>query len=68
MSLIIMDIKCEITFPEVIVKTLGYKENEVNQEIKKELAIHFFEKNLLSFGQTRKLSVLTICDFIDALF
>ncbi len=62
-----MLVKCEITLPENIVKALGFREREVSNALKKELAVYFFERNLLSFGQARQLAALSVWDFLDFL-
>lgn len=62
-----MLVKCEITLPENIVKALGFREREVSDVLKKVLAVSFFERNLLSFGQARQLAALSVWDFLDLL-
>ena len=60
-------VKLEITLPEEVIKALGVSEKEVSSLLKRELAVYFFEKNILSFGQARELSELSVWDFLDLL-
>lgn len=60
-------IKCDIEIPEKIIQCLGLNRNALNEALKIELAAHFFEKNMLSFGQAREFSNLSVWDFIDFL-
>lgn len=62
-----MLVKCEITLPENIIKTLGFRESEVGPALKKELAVYFFQRNLLSFGQARQFADLSMWDFLELL-
>ena len=62
-----MLIKYNIEIPEKIIRTLGFKESEVSATLKKELAVHFFQRNLLSFGQARQLAELSVWDFLELL-
>ncbi|MGB4645262.1 MAG: UPF0175 family protein [Dictyoglomaceae bacterium] len=62
-----MTVKLEITLPENIIEALGVGESEINSVLKRELAVYFFERNLLSFGQARELSELSVWDFLDLL-
>jgi len=62
-----MAIKCEILVPEKIVKALGFRESETGSKLKKELAVYFFQRDLLSFGQARQLAELSTWDFLDLL-
>ena len=39
-----MTVKYDITIPDKIIKALGFKESEVASEIKKELAVYFFQR------------------------
>lgn len=62
-----MTVKYSIEIPEKIIKTLGFKENEVGKTLKKELAVYFFQRNILSFGQARQLADMSVWDFLDLL-
>lgn len=62
-----VSIKCDLTLPEKVIKALGLEEQEIASTLKKELAVYFFQRNLLSFGQARQLSELSIWDFLDLL-
>lgn len=62
-----VSIKCDLTLPEKVIKALGLEEQEIASTLKKELAVYFFQRNLLSFGQARQLSELSIWDFLDIL-
>lgn len=62
-----MSVKCELSLPETIVTALGYRESETGNAIKKELAVSFFQRSLLSFGQARQLAELTVWDFVQLL-
>lgn len=62
-----MLVKLEIALPEKIIKALGLGEKEAGSALKKELAVYFFQRNLLSFGQARQLAELSVWDFFDFL-
>jgi predicted HTH domain antitoxin len=57
----------EIEIPDQVVHALGLMDRDVVDTIKKELAIHFFQGNMLSFGQARRLSALSVWDFMETL-
>lgn len=62
-----MSVKFELTLPEKIITALGYRESETGSAIKRELAVSFFQRNLLSFGQARQLAELSVWDFMELL-
>lgn len=62
-----MPVKFELMLPEKIVTALGYRESETGGAIKRELAVSFFQRNLLSFGQARQLAEMSVWDFIQLL-
>lgn len=62
-----MFVKFEMTLPEKVLKALGLRESEAESGLKKEMAVYFFQRNLLSFGQARQLSGLSIWDFLELL-
>lgn len=62
-----MAVKCEIALPDVVLKALGIRESEAGSLCGKELAVYFFQRSVLSFGQARHLSGLSVWDFIDLL-
>jgi len=62
-----MEMKCEISVPEKIVKVLGYPKEGMSDAIKRDLAAYFFEKNMLGFGQARQFSGLSVWEFLDLL-
>ncbi|MCF6152549.1 MAG: UPF0175 family protein [Candidatus Kuenenia stuttgartiensis] len=62
-----MPIKYDIEIPERVIKALGLRESEVSETLKKELSVYFFEKKLLSFGQARQFSGLSVWDFLEFL-
>jgi len=62
-----MQLKYEITIPEKVAKVLGLKDSEAGSYLKKELAVYFFQRNLLSFGQARQLAELSVHDFLELL-
>lgn len=64
---VIMPVKFELTLPEKIVNALGYRESETGSAIKRELAVSFFQRNLLSFGQARQLAEMSVWDFMQLL-
>lgn len=39
-----MPVKCDIEIPEKVIKTLGLRESEISEMIKRELSAYFFEK------------------------
>ena len=57
----------EITLPEKVVNFLGLPRKELEKGLKRELAIHFFQSEVLSFGQARELSGMSVWDFIQFL-
>ncbi len=57
----------DLTIPEKIIRALGFKESEVEFALKKELAVYFFQRNVLSFGQARQLADLTVWNFLELL-
>jgi predicted HTH domain antitoxin len=59
--------KYEIEIPNQVVRALGLMDKEVVDTIKKELAVYYFQRNLLSFGQARQLSTLSVWDFMEVL-
>jgi predicted HTH domain antitoxin len=59
--------KCEISLPQSVAEVLGLTESEASQTLRKELAVHFFERNMLSFGQARQWSGLSVWEFMDLL-
>lgn len=62
-----MSVKCDIEIPEKVLKTLGLRESEINEAVKRELSAYFFEKNLLSFAQARQFAGLSVWDFLGFL-
>ncbi len=62
-----MAVKCEITLPEGVLKAPGVRDSEAGFLFRKELAVYFFQRSMLSFGQARQLSDLSVWDFIDLL-
>lgn len=62
-----MPVRCDIEIPEKVVRTLGLRENEISEVLKKELSAYFFERNLLSFGQARQFAGLSVWDFLGFL-
>lgn len=60
-------ISFNISFPETAIKALGYRESEAGVSLKKEMAVYFFQRNMLSFGQARDLSEMPLWDFLDLL-
>jgi predicted HTH domain antitoxin len=59
--------KYEIEIPDQVVRALGLMDKDVVNTIKKELAVHLFQGERLSFGQARQLSDLSVWDFLEAL-
>ena len=59
--------KYEIEIPPQVVRALGLMDKEVVDTIKKELAVYYFQRNLLSFGQARQLADLSVWDFMEVL-
>ncbi|MCX8027422.1 MAG: UPF0175 family protein [Thermodesulfovibrionales bacterium] len=62
-----MAIRCDIEIPEKVIQSLGISRDSISEVFKKELAAYFFEKRLLSFGQARQFSGLSVWEFIDFL-
>lgn len=57
----------EITLPEKVLSFLGLPRKDLEKGLKRELAVHFFQSEVLSFGQARELSGMSVWDFIDLL-
>jgi predicted HTH domain antitoxin len=62
-----MPVRCDIEIPEKVIRTLGLRESEISEMLKKELSAYFFEKNLLSFAQARQFAGLSVWDFLEFL-
>lgn len=62
-----MALTCAITFAEDVVHLLGWREQEIEHAVKQELALYFFQRKLLSFGQARRLAELPVIAFMDLL-
>ena len=62
-----MSMTCEVTFPDEVVQSLRLSKSTLEHSIKKELAVHLFQMQLLSFGQARQLANLSVWDFLDFL-
>lgn len=61
------EIICEIKLPEVFVNYLGVSKKELDIVLQRELALHFFGRGILSFGQARQFAKMSVWDFIDFL-
>lgn len=61
------EIVSEIKLPDTIINYLGISKKELNIVLQRELALHFFEKKVLNFGQARELAKMSVWDFIDLL-
>lgn len=59
--------KYEIEIPKQVVRALGLPDRDVVHMMKKELAVYFFQRNMLTFGQARQLADLTVWDFMELL-
>jgi predicted HTH domain antitoxin len=59
--------KYEIEIPGQVIRALGLMDKDVVDTLKKELAVYFFQRNILSFGQARQLSSLSVWDFMEVL-
>lgn len=57
----------EIEIPGQVIRALGLMDKDVGDTLKKELAVYFFQRNMLSFGQARQLSSLSVWDFMEVL-
>ena len=62
-----MEKQYRVEIPEETVRALGIPEKDINSIIRRELAVYLFEKGKLSFGQARRLSGLSIWDFMELL-
>ena len=58
---------CEVELPETVASALGFVKGHESKRKKKELAAYFFQREILSFGQARELSGLSIWAFLDFL-
>lgn len=59
------ELKCEITLPEEIVSFLGISKKKMGLALQRELTLHFFARNTLNFGQARKLTKMSVWNFIE---
>jgi len=59
--------KFEMNIPDTILQVLGANKKNIDRVLKQELALHYFEKKRLSFGQARELANLSTWEFIDLL-
>lgn len=57
----------EMNIPDTIIQALGANKKNIDRILKQELALHYFEKRRLSFGQARELANLSTWDFINLL-
>ncbi len=62
-----MPVTCELTLSDNVVHVLGWRERDIERSVKQELALYFFQRNLLSFGQARQLVELSVVEFLDLL-
>lgn len=62
-----MAVTCELTLSDDVMHVLGWRANHVERYVKRELAGYFFQQHLLSFGQARRLSDLSVEEFLDLL-
>jgi predicted HTH domain antitoxin len=60
-------ISFNISLPETAITALGYRESEAGESLKKEIAVYFFDRNILTFGQARQLAEMPLWDFLDLL-
>lgn len=56
-----------IEIPRQVVQALGLMDQDVVPTIKTELAVIYFKRNKLSFGQARQFSGLSVWDFMEVL-
>jgi len=56
-----------IDIPEECLKAIKLPEDEVQDRLKKELAVRLYSKDLLSFGKARQLAGITRWEFHDLL-
>lgn len=62
-----MPITCELTLSDDVVHVLGWRERDIERSVKRELAMYFFQRNLLSFGQARRFAEVSVVEFLDLL-
>ncbi len=56
-----------LELPEECLKAIRLPEEEIQDRLKKELALRLYSKNLLSFGKARQLAGITRWEFHDFL-
>jgi len=56
-----------LELPEECLKAIRLPEEEIQDRLKKELAVRLYSKNLLSFGKARQLAGITRWEFHDLL-
>ncbi len=57
----------EMNIPDTIMRVLGANKKNIDRVLKQELALHYFEKKRLTFGQARELANLSTWEFLDLL-
>lgn len=57
----------QIDIPEECLRAIKLPEQEMQDRLKKELALRLYSKNLLSFGKARQLAGMTRWEFHDML-
>jgi len=56
-----------MNIPDTIMRVLGANKKNIDRVLKQELALHYFEKKRLTFGQARELANLSTWEFLDLL-
>ena len=60
-------VKVKMEIPKDVLFAARIGEKVAAQELKRELAVHLFERNILSLGKAAELAEMTRIDFMDLL-
>ncbi|MHB8762720.1 MAG: UPF0175 family protein [Deferrisomatales bacterium] len=62
-----MAVEVTVRVPESVFSCIGAAESEAEGVLKRELAVSFFQRGVLSFGQARQLTGLPVVEFLEVL-
>ena len=62
-----MDVTVQFTVSEVVLAAVGVARSAAGIAVKQELAVSYFQRGALTFGQARSLAGGTVWDFLDLL-
>ncbi len=62
-----MAVTVQITLPDEVLRAADYPPSGADALLRLELALSFFQRDVLSFGQARELAGLSAWEFLEAL-